>query len=353
MRLTLSFQQIPDPDGHRPSLRLKGDWLIASISDGTHSGYGEASHSGDNKQCTERMKQLFNAHLRSFTPSAKRIRHLEKTAFKHARDFISATAISALNQALYDLLAKQMGIPLWKLFVQEPVRKAVPLYATLNRALQTRSKSEYSALCQNVWNSGFKHIKCAPFESVLPSMPAEIQITASQSGLSILRLIRKKFPGLNVRVDFHNRFHINAFTHILPQLEALRIEWIEEPCQNVNDFSTIRRITNIPLAAGELFFGSKAFVQLMERQLVDIIMPDVKHVGGFGPLLQVCSEAERRGVAVSPHNPSGPVAGFASLHASAVSPSITSIETALLSTGKFSLPEELIREGMGVVPSLG
>jgi L-alanine-DL-glutamate epimerase-like enolase superfamily enzyme len=59
-----------------------------------------------------------------------------------------------------------------------------------------------------------------------------------------------------------------------------------------------------------------------------VIMPDVKHVGGFGPLLQACRMAASYHVEVSPHNPSGLVSTLASLHAGAISPSATSLEVA-------------------------
>src|SRR4030095_8455084 len=53
-RLAFRSATLPDPDGHREALRLKGDWMIVGISDGKHTGVGEVSHSGDDAACLRR-----------------------------------------------------------------------------------------------------------------------------------------------------------------------------------------------------------------------------------------------------------------------------------------------------------
>jgi galactonate dehydratase len=70
--------------------------------------------------------------------------------------------------------------------------------------------------------------------------------------------------------------------------------------------------------AGELFFGVEKFKELARNGWADVIMPGVKHVSGFGPLLDVYTMAADYGVEVSPHNPAGPFATAASLHCTAL-----------------------------------
>jgi galactonate dehydratase len=350
MPLSLSINTIADPDGHQPALRLKGDWVVIAISDDAVVGVGEASHSGDDHACENRINQLFKEYIHDFHFDLPAIRALEIGIFSHTDDFVTATAISALNQALYDLLATQQGIPLWKLFSASPKRKTLPFYATINRALRSRTPSDYLRVCRSVRDHHISAIKCAPFEKVIPGMPPSEQVAAAQTGLSILNAIHDHFPECSMRVDFHNRFHLSAFLEILPRLEDLDLVWIEEPCMHPQDFSTIRSATRIPLAAGELFFGTEEFIRLMDGQLVDVIMPDIKHVGGTGPLIAVCREAEKRGVGVSPHNPSGPVACLAALQASAASTAITSIETVYLSSGGIPLMDHVINGNSLKIP---
>jgi galactonate dehydratase len=350
MPLSLSINTIADPDGHQPALRLKGDWVVIAISDGAVVGIGEASHSGDDHACQIRINQLFTDFIQDIHLDLSSIRSLESGIFSQADDFVTATAISALNQALYDLVSQQQGIPLWKLFSASPKRETIPFYATTNRALLTRTPPEYLRVCRDVQDHHVSAIKCAPFDQVAPGMSPSGQVSAAQTGLSILNRIRDHFPEFSIRVDFHNRFRLDAFLKILPHLEKLNLVWIEEPCQFPQDFLKIRSATHIPLAAGELFFGTEEFIRLMDGKLVDVIMPDIKHVGGLGPLLDVCREAQARGVQVSPHNPSGPVAGLAALQASAASTAITSLETVYLSAGAIPLRDHVINGNLLKIP---
>ena len=163
---TLKFRTIPDPDGWAESLRLKGDWLIFEVSDGVLSGFGEASHSNDDERCRETAAQLFERHYRGFSPSLESLARKEREIAALAPDFVTATAFSGLNQAFYDLLAKREQVPVWRLFRDKPAFAGLPLYATIQRALRTRSAEEYAAVAGEVRAQGFKTFKCAPFEAV-------------------------------------------------------------------------------------------------------------------------------------------------------------------------------------------
>ena len=114
--LTIDFVTIPDPDGWHPSLRLKGDWLIIKIGDGVLSGYGEASHSKDDVACRETARNLFQERISDFRLSLESLKDLEEELSKTEPDFVTATAWSGINQALYDLLAKREQVPVWQLF---------------------------------------------------------------------------------------------------------------------------------------------------------------------------------------------------------------------------------------------
>jgi len=104
--LTLKFRTIPDPDGWHPTLRLKGDWLVLEIGDGVLAGYGEASHSMDDERCKQVATELFARHYARFDLSLESLARKEREIAALAPDFVTATAFSGLNQALYELLAK-------------------------------------------------------------------------------------------------------------------------------------------------------------------------------------------------------------------------------------------------------
>jgi galactonate dehydratase len=252
------------------------------------------------------------------------IRRLEEEAFQEeAPDLLTATAVSALNQALYDLLARRNGVPVWRLFTEKPAQSKVPIYVTINRALRSRDEAEYRRIVSLVEHRGFRHYKCAPFERVTPGSD---QVKAARFGLAILRTLRRDHPDLAVRVDFHKRFAFEPFMKILPDVNRLNLFWIEEPCEIGAGYRQLHARSTAKLAAGELYYGLLPFREIVDNAWADVIMPDVKHVGGFGPLLKVCRYAAERGVEVSPHNPSGPVSTLASLHAAVLFDNVGSLE---------------------------
>ena len=315
--LTLRFRTIPDPDGWAESLRLKGDWLVLEIGDGVLAGFGEASHSNDDERCKRVAAQVFDEHYRGFALSLESLARKEQEIAALAPDFVTATAFSGLNQALYDLLAKREQVPVWRLFRGGGAPFAgLPLYTTINRALRTRSAEEYAAIAAEVHKQGFATFKCAPFEAV---NNAERAVEKAAAGLATLARLREQFPDLALRVDFHERFQPQDFFALIPELERLGLDWIEEPFAVGPSYDELRRRTRLRISGGELFWGRRRFAEITERGWCDVIMPDVKHVGGFGPLLDVLKMSAGR-IEVSPHNPSGPISTAASLHAAAVYP---------------------------------
>ncbi|HZF29427.1 MAG TPA: enolase C-terminal domain-like protein [Gammaproteobacteria bacterium] len=316
--LTLRFRTIPDPDGWRPSLKLKGDWLVFEVSDGVLAGFGEASHSQDDEGCKRAAAQLFERHYAGFAPSLDNLARKEREIAALDPELVTATAFSGLNQALYDLLAKREQVPVWRLFASTKKVEGIPLYTTINRALDTRTPEEYAAIVGELRDQGFKTYKCAPFEAVNGPDRA---VEKAAEGLATLARLRDQFPDLAVRVDFHERFKPEDFYRIVPELERLKLDWIEEPFTVGPTYDELKRKTRLRVAGGELFWGRRRFGEIADHRWVDVIMPDVKHVGGFGPLLDVMQMAAGK-VEVSPHNPAGPISTAAALHAAVLHPDV-------------------------------
>ncbi|HET7133708.1 MAG TPA: enolase C-terminal domain-like protein, partial [Gammaproteobacteria bacterium] len=263
--LTLSFRTIPDPDGWRPSLKLKGDWLVLEVSDGVLSGFGEASHSQDDEGCKRAAARLFEQHYADFTPSLESLARKEREIAVLDPELVTATAYSALNQALYDLLAKREQVPVWRLFANAKKVDGIPLYTTINRALDTRTPEEYAAIVGELARQGFKTYKCAPFEAVNGPDRA---VEKAAAGLGMLERLRERFPDLAMRVDFHERFRPDDFYRIVPELERLRLDWIEEPFTVGPLYDELKRHTRLRVAGGELFWGRRRFAEIAEHRWV-------------------------------------------------------------------------------------
>jgi galactonate dehydratase len=356
--LRLDFLTIADPDGWHPSLRLRGDWLIFAVTDGVLTGYGEASHSREDERCRARATALFSTYYaellsRSQLLSLDWLAEKEQEVSGLVPDFVSATALSGINQALYDLLAKREQVPVWRLFSERRQIDSLPLYTTINRALQNRTHQEYLDIVGALEGQGFATFKCAPFEAV--DTP-ENALSKSRAGMQTLDILRSAHPDLAIRVDFHERFPADDFPALLGEFERLRIDWLEEPFPMGAAFADLRSRTSIPIAAGELFWGGSRFAEIAANGWADVIMPDVKHVGGFGPLLAVIA-ANRGKVNVSPHNPSGPISTAASLHAAALNADVVeSLEYAFDRTGTRQATGEQVSNGrvfLGDAPGWG
>lgn len=343
--LSLVFERVTDSEGHGTALLLKGDWHFVGVSDEEYVGWGEASLSGDDDRCEQAAREFFR-RVPGEKLSPNGIAVLRGRWSAGVESFVTATAASALEQALHELVALREGVPVWHLYVAEPTQTTVPAYATINRALSARDDSDYVAAVERALVLGFTGVKCAPFERVTGTRS---QLEEAQDGLEKLRLLRGQFPDLELRVDCHERFDPETFLKLLPSLDELGLTWIEAPCPIGPAYATIREQTQTPIAAGELYFGSGRFAEICKGGWADVIMPDVKHVGGVGPLLEVCQMASGFGVEVSCHNASGPVATAASLHCAAISPIVMSIEVALRSK---SHPDEpiLVENGALTVP---
>jgi galactonate dehydratase len=94
------------------------------------------------------------------------------------------------------------------------------------------------------------------------------------------------------------------------------------------------------IAGAETQSGVDGFRPFIEGRLLDVIMPDVKYAGGIAPTLAIAQLAHEHGVQVAPHNPTGPVCTYASLHAAACAPEVPLLE---LQVGESALYFDLVR----------
>jgi galactonate dehydratase len=343
----LTAATIPDPDGHALALRLKGDWLVIAISDGRHTGLGEISHSTNDSVCLRRVSELFAAHIAKRSPTRDLPAELAQGPFATAPDLVTATAVSGLDQALHDLVAQREGVPVWQLFSAKPVQDSVACYLSTNRALRQRAPADFVRVTDHALALGVAAVKITPFEAV--TNPGD-QLAQAEEGFARLDAVRAAHPHVSLRVDCHERFTADNTAKLLPRFARYNLAWLEEPCPPGPILAELRARATMPFAIGELFFGEMRFRELMEQRRADVIMPDPKHVGGFGPLVHICRLAEKFGGQVSPHNPSGPVATYAAVHAAAVSRGVTSVELILTSDAGRQPGRELLAEGRLRVP---
>ena len=304
-------------------------WLFVRLqTDARLSGVGEASDAFGFANTTAADAARMKSELRGFFELVEGKSPLDIAEYRRRGEpmarrggLVSATAFSAIEQALWDLSGKALDVPVYALFGGR-LRDALPVYANINRATTQRTPEGFAATAKAAVNDGFRAVKGAPWDGFPPpGSPAKTVEAAVENGIACAAAMREAVgPDVDVMVDCHSFFDVARAERVAKRLEPLTLAWFEEPVapERIDETREIRRRIRQPMAAGEVLFGVSGFAPLSRDRTVDVIMPDVKHCGGLLELTHIAAAAEQDGVDVAPHNPSGPVSTAASAHVCAV-----------------------------------
>jgi galactonate dehydratase len=291
------------------------------------TGLGEASDAFGFANTTKQDAQRIESELRKFFELIRGKSPLEIEAYRQAGEsaaraggVVSATAYSALEQALWDLAGQALDVPMCAL-LGGSVRDRLPVYANINRATTTRTPAGFAETARKAHAEGFRAIKAAVFDGFpKKGSPARDIQTAVDLGVASVAAMREAIgDGAQLMIDCHSFFDVPLARTVAARLEPYNLAWYEEPVAptRLEEMLQIRQSIKQPMAAGEMLFGVDGFTPLCRRRAVDVIMPDVKHCGGLLSLSRIAAMADADGIAVAPHNPSGPVATAASVQACA------------------------------------
>ncbi len=269
---------------------------------------------------------------------------------------LEATAFSAIEQALWDLVGKAVDAPVHEL-TGGLLHQSLPAYANINRVTRERTPKGFAANARAAVEDGFAAIKAAPFDG-FPALdaPATEVAAATDLGVACVEAIRAAVgPEVDLLIDCHSFFDVELAVDVARRLEPQSLAWYEEPVAPTDVAATkaIERAIRQRMAGGEFLFGIEGFGPLCRERAVDVIMPDVKHCGGLLEARKIAAVAELDGVAVSPHNPSGPVATAASAQLCAGLPNFEILEMQWGEAawrGDLVEPPERFEEGSIAVP---
>jgi galactonate dehydratase len=229
---------------------------------------------------------------------------------------VIGSAISGINQAMWDLRGKIFALPVYQLLGGPIDPRGVRGYyqatgaTTRDELLRIRAEAEHGG------------ITC--LKSGLPDYYEWISPRAKiESAVSYLQMLRETLgPNIDIAVDFHAKTSPSVATIICKEVEPLKLLWVEEPCppENVQAMAKISRRTTTPIATGERLITSFGCRELIELGAVDILQPDINHVGGISALWKVAAMADASGISIAPHTCEGPVAGLATINLDAAMP---------------------------------
>jgi galactonate dehydratase len=227
-------------------------------------------------------------------------------------------ALSAVDVALWDLLGKVTGQPIYKL-LGGASRESIRIYNTCYDRLDFNQ--EPARLAGELLKSNIKAMKIWPFDSIAKENGGN-HITAEQIrlGAEPLRLIREEFgDAIDVAIEFHGFWNLPSAIKIAAALEPYKPMWLEEmlPQDNLAAYAELARSTKIPLCLSERLLTRWGFRELLENRAASIIMPDISWCGGISEGKKIATMAETYYLPIAPHNCGGPILHFATAHLSA------------------------------------
>jgi galactonate dehydratase len=300
------------------------NWLFVTVeTDEGLAGLGEASLEGREKTVEAAIREC-ERYLLGRDPA--RITHHWQALYRHGfwrGGVVLNTALSGIEQALWDLKGKALGVPVYELLGGR-TRDRVRVYTHCGGPTPEAAAERALGLVA----AGFTALKFGAWPAGVGDDRAAVRWAAR-----LIETVRRAVgPEVDLMVDNHGRASPGAAIALAHALAPYDLLFFEEPTppDNLAALEQVARAgVNIRLATGERLFTKWGFRELLEKGLVDTIQPDLCHAGGLLETRAIAQLAETYYVKVAPHNPNGPVATAASVHLAAAIPNFSILELAL------------------------
>ena len=271
---------------------------------------------------------------------------------------IMASAVSGVEQALWDISGKWYGVPAYELMGGK-VRDRIRMYAHARPSADNDTPEGWANAVLARKAEGFNAVKVmvvgydkqtgdrTPVRRSEP--PARVYAMADKIG-AIRKAVGNDF---DIAIELHGMFSPMLAKEFIKEVEQYRPMWIEEPMLPDNDdlMADIAGSTHLPIATGERLFTRWGFRKLMELHGCEVIQPDVCHAGGIWELKMIAAMAEVNFCGIAPHNPMGPVALAASFQVDAMAPNFLIQEHISLGENIITEPFKLDKDGFVPVPT--
>ena len=237
---------------------------------------------------------------------------------------VGASAISGIEVALWDILGKELGVPVWRLLGGR-TRDVVPVYTHLGlgdmRAVyETMQPEALAERAQEVVEKGYRALKAVFVPYTHYTAPAR---AVDHVGKLMAALREAVGPEIEIMVDFHGRpASVGAALDYIRVIAPHRPLFVEEPVPPGDPLAmkAVSDRAECAIATGERLIGRAEFEPLFHARAIQIAQPDICHTGGLAEARKIAAMAETAGCGVAPHNPLGPIAGVAALHLDVATP---------------------------------
>ena len=211
------------------------------------------------------------------------------------------SAISGIDQALWDIKGKELGKPVYEL-LGGPVRDKVRMYTHFGG--ETTDQAVKSAMSKV--EAGWTAIKTVPMPPTNILQGPKVVKQAAEK----LQAVREAVgDDIDILLDFHGRVTPQMAIQFARSFEPYYPLFIEEPVQSEvpDSMAQVKQATSIPIATGERLFNRWGFRRILETEAASLLQPDCCHAGGISEVRKIGTMAEAYYAGLAPHNPLGPV----------------------------------------------
>ncbi len=308
--------------GHRNQFVVK-IWTDTGLT-----GVGEGGMSG-RELAMQGMLEHLSRLLIGQDP--RRIEHLWQLMYRGAYfegGKIAGATIAAVDVALWDILGKRLGVPVWQL-LGGACRNRVPCFATPGVLNGPECVERAVALQAQGWRSfrfvpgmadpGWTGEDGSTYEPMESIEQAVRWLREARSALG---------DGAEISIDFHHRLSVAEAALFCQRVADLHLQFVEEPirAQSPEAYRQLRLMTPVPFAIGEEFSNKWEFAPFVEGGLLNYARIDVSNAGGLTESKKIAGWCEAHYIDVMPHNPLGPVTTAATIHLAAALPNFAQLE---------------------------
>jgi galactonate dehydratase len=234
------------------------------------------------------------------------------------------SALSGAEAALLDIKGKALGVPVYELLGGKH-RDTVACYGN-GWFSGAKTAADFAQKATEAVKMGFRGLKWDPFGSAY----LEMDRPSRNRTIEIVEAVRAAVgPDIDLMIEVHGRLNVPTAIAMARALARFDPRWFEEPVppESIDALADVRANSPIPIAAGERYFEPERFMELIYKKAVDILQPDVGHVGGMLEAQKIAAMGHARFLPVAPHNPTGPVVNAMTLQFAATIPNFCILET--------------------------
>jgi galactonate dehydratase len=305
----------PTPGGGL--LTNRNYFFVKVHTDSGITGLGEASLEGYDNTLRGLLKDI-ESLLIGEDPT--RIEYLTQVMVRQKfwkGGIIKGSAVAGIELALWDILGKSVGQPVYKL-IGGACREKIRVYANgwSGGATEPTQIREKALEAQAAGYDAFK------FSLAIPSWPLNHRQVVKKIVLAAENIRDAVGSDSLLMFDGHGRYDADLAIRIAEALKDLDLYFFEEPVQP-EDVEAMRKVAfaaPMPIAGGERLSLKGEYRTFLEKGAISIVQPDLAHCHGFGEGLKIAHLAEAFSAWMAPHCPMSPVLTAISLHLDAVIP---------------------------------